>query len=216
MPLILSERLNGQSSLGIWRLDESIPELRSLATLDGEEEEYYNSFGNERRKKQWLGYRIILQRLLERGHVRISYDEHGKPSVPGDTCHFSVSHSGDYSAAITSFLTPVGIDIERIRDRIERVTDRFLTEKELSWMNRTYRLEQLHICWGAKESLYKLNGKSNVDFKTDMELEQFDYLCIGKGSFNATMNLPEGKRDFTIQYRKIEDYMLVWAMKNDK
>jgi phosphopantetheinyl transferase len=108
-------------------------------------------------------------------------------------------------------MTPVGIDIERIRDRIDRVAGRFLSDQEAGWVREYHRLEKLHICWGAKESLYKLNGKANVDIKTDIELEQFEYFCSENGVFRATMKTPEGTGLFTIRYSKIEDYMLVYA-----
>jgi 4'-phosphopantetheinyl transferase len=216
MSLIHWEQVNENSSLGVWRLDESLDELRSSVNLTREEEEYYASFGNERRKKQWLGYRIILQHLMNNKQVTLHYDEFGKPHFPDMGSHLSVSHSGDFSAAIISSRTPVGIDIEKIRDRIERVADRFLSVRESGWISNLHRLEQLHVCWGAKESLYKLHGTTDVDFKTDMELEQFEYICTGKGSISATMHLPEGKRDFIIHYRKMEDYMLVWAVRSSQ
>jgi len=212
MPLILTKKINYDLSLNVWRLDETLEDLNAQVILDVEEENYLNSFGNVTRKKQWLGYRILLQHLLEGKRIKICYDQFGKPFIPGSECHLSVSHSVDYVAAIINRKGHIGIDIERIRERIERVKDRFLSEEELKNIGAEQRLEKLHICWGAKESLYKWYGKPDVDFKADMMLEQFHYLCIGKGMFRATMNLPEGIGYFTIHYQKIGDYMLVWAV----
>ena len=213
MPSIFSEIVTPDISLNVWRIDEKTEDLRAKVILDIEEENYFNSFGNENRKKQWLGYRILLKHLLKTNSVKIRYDEYGKPFIPGSPCNFSVSHSGDYAAAIISTQAKVGIDIEKIGARIERVKERFLSEEELENIGNDQRLEKLHLCWGAKESLYKLYGKPNIDFKTDIALEQFDYLCIGRGIFHARMNLPEGAGSYTLRYQKIEEYMLVYAFK---
>jgi phosphopantetheinyl transferase len=213
MPLILTETVNPDITIKVWRLDEPVEELLEKVKLDSEEEDYFRSFGNEKRRKQWLGYRLLLQQMFVNLPLKISYDKFGKPFIPDSDNHFSVSHSGDYAVVIVDKKNFVGIDIEKIRDRIERVKERFLSDKELRDISNDHRLEKLHVCWGAKESLYKSYGKPDVDFKTDMHLEQFDYLCIGKGNFNATMNLPSGTDFFTIHYQKIENYMLVWAIK---
>jgi 4'-phosphopantetheinyl transferase EntD len=57
---------------------------------------------------------------------------------------------------ITSSTHPVGIDIERLKDRIYRIKDRFLTIEEHKSLGETNRLEKLYVIWGAKESLYKI------------------------------------------------------------
>jgi len=212
MPLILFEKISSDISMNAWKLEETIEDLRKNVILDYEEEDYFKSFGNEKRKKQWLGYRILLQHLLETRSLRIRYDDYGKPVLQDSDCRFSVSHSGDYAAAIINRRDDVGIDIEKIRERIERVKERFLSVEELKFINNEYRLEKLHVCWGAKESLYKLHGKPDVDLRTDIVLEQFDYLCIGKGNLGATMIASGNPGCFTIHYQRIEDYMLVYAV----
>jgi phosphopantetheinyl transferase len=181
--------------------------------LDENDEKYFKAFGNELRKKHWLSYRLILQELLKGKTIKIIYTEYGKPFIPSFNGYFSVSHSGDFAVAIVSYKMAVGIDIEKIRDRIERVTERFLTREELDQAGNSNRLEKLHICWGAKESLYKLYGKPDVDLQQDIRIRPFNYLCIGEGACQATMNTPEGLGFYSVFYRKIEDYMLVWAIR---
>ena len=213
MPLILYHTINPSTFLGTWKIDETTETLRQQVYLDEHDEKYFQSFGSESRKKHWLSYRLTLQELLKRDRVKIIYDEYGKPGIPDFKGHFSISHSGDMSAVIVSHKTPVGIDIERIRDRIERVAERFLSLEELEQTGDTDRLEKLHICWGAKESLYKLYGKPEVDFQKDIRIRPFDYLCIGEGGCLAEMNTPEGLGFYTVFYRKIEDNMLVYAFR---
>jgi 4'-phosphopantetheinyl transferase len=212
MPLILKHTINESTSLGVWKIIETVESMTRLIELDENARQYFGTFGNELRRKHWLSYRLILRELLPAKNMEIIYDEYGKPGMPDFNGHFSVSHSGDFASAIVSYETPVGTDIERIRDRIERVAERFLTLEELDQVGYNDRLEKLHIYWGAKESLYKLNGKPNVDLQKDIRIEPFDYLCIDEGICRATMNTPGGVGSYNIFYRKIEDYILVWAL----
>jgi 4'-phosphopantetheinyl transferase len=212
MPLILNQSINESTSLGVWKIIETVESMTRLIQLDGNARQYFGTFGNELRRKHWLSYRLILQQLLPAKNMEIIYDEFGKPGMPDFNGHFSVSHSGDFAVAIMSTEAPVGIDIERIRERIERVAERFLTLEELEQIGHHDRLEKLHICWGAKESLYKLNGKPDVDLQTDIRIEPFDYLCIGESTCRATMNTNGEVGSYNIFYRKIEEYMLVWAV----
>jgi len=213
MPLILNHTINEFTFLGVWKISETSEDLKQRISLDEYDQAYYQSFGNELRKKHWLSYRLMLRELLLTNNIKISYDEYGKPKMTDFKGHFSVSHSGDLAAAIVSHETPVGIDIEKIRDRIERVAERFLSREELEQIDNNDRLEKLHVYWGAKESLYKLHGKPEVDLQKDIQIEPFDYLCIGEGSCLAKMNTPEGLGLYDIFYRKIEDYMLIWALR---
>jgi 4'-phosphopantetheinyl transferase len=213
MPLILNHKINESTFLGVWKITETSESLRKQLYLDENDEKYFGSFGNEVRKKHWLSYRLILRELLKTDSIKIIYDEYGKPRIPDLKGHFSVTHSGDFASAIISYEMPVGIDIERIRERIERVAERFLSSEEQDQAGDNDRLVKLHIYWGAKESLYKLYGKPDVDFRADIRIGAFDYLCIGEGACRAEMNTPEGMGFYTIFYRKIEDYMLVWAVR---
>jgi phosphopantetheinyl transferase len=145
-------------------------------------------------------------------NTKIVYDEYGKPNMPFYKGNFSVSHSVDYAAAIVSSDLEVGIDIEKIGDRIKRVAERFLSPEELSWTGSSDPAEKLLICWGAKESIYKIAGKPDADFQKDIRIEPFDYLCIGEGACQAGMKTTGKLHHFDVCYRKIEDYMLVWAV----
>lgn len=216
MPLILYCKINESTFLGVWKIEETTENMKQQLYMDENAGKYFESFGNESRKKHWLSYRLILQELLKTNTHKIIYDEYGKPGMPDFKGHFSVSHSGDYAAAVVSHENPVGIDIERIRERIERVTERFLSIEEMDKIGDDNRLEKFHICWGAKESLYKFYGKPEVDLQKDIHIEPFDYLCIGEGTCLARMKTPEGVGLYDIFYRKIEDYMLVWAKSKEQ
>lgn len=215
MPLIFNKEIDSQTRLGLWKIEETSDALKEQVQLDPAEEDQYASFKSEVRKKQWLSYRILLKEMLSPDPPFLEYDANGKPRLRNSGLFLSISHSGDYSAVITSKTCPVGIDIERLKDRIYRIKDKFLTVEEDQKIGETNRLEKLYVAWGAKEALYKIYGRPEVDFQRDLFIGSFDYLCGRKGQCIARMNTPEGPEKFDIFYERISDYMLVYALKND-
>jgi phosphopantetheinyl transferase (holo-ACP synthase) len=214
MPFLIKKDITDFVRLGVWEITEEPAFFLEKLTLSEEENLYYQSIRNETRKKQWLCYRFITGELCGCS-VRIRYDDHGKPGLKGMDLLMSVSHSGEMAAVIISEKNEVGIDIERIRDRIERVKDRFLSAEELNGIGTKDRLEKLHVIWGAKESLYKIHGKPEVEFCRDIIIESFDYLCSGKGECTGRMVTPGGQTFYDIFYEKISGYLLVYAMKKE-
>ena len=196
---------------GIWQITESADELLAGIKLNDSEIKTYGTFRHDLRKKQWLAYRALLKQLLAPFTSAVSYDVHGKPTLDSRTHHISVSHAGDYAVAVCSENTPVGIDIEKIKERVERVKERFLQEKELESISAENRLEQLYVFWGGKEALFKLHGKPDVDFRNDIYIHPFDYLCNTNSRCKGTLTADGSGREYNLDYEKIEEYMLVMA-----
>ena len=196
---------------GIWHITESDAELRSMVGLTAGEELRCDSFLNELRKKQWLACRVLIRHLLPRETSPVIYDIHGKPSLASGIHHISFSHAGDCAAAVCSAEFPVGIDIEKLRDRVERVKERFMVQAELDALDKRCRLEHLYLHWCGKEALYKLNGKPVLDFRNDIYIHPFDYLCNTINQCNATMTIDGKTHDHVLHSLKMEDYMVVVA-----
>jgi len=213
MPLLKMESLGPNTQFGVWKIEETKEDLKEQVELDPAEEDQYTSFKSEVRKKQWLSYRILLKEMLSPDPPFLEYDAFGKPRLKNSGLFLSISHSGDYSAVITSKTCPVGIDIERLKDRIHRIKDKFLTVEEDQEIGEANRLEKLYVAWGAKEALYKIYGRPEVDFQRDIFIDSFDYLCGRKGQCSARMNTPEGLEKYDVFYERISDYMLVYALK---
>jgi 4'-phosphopantetheinyl transferase len=211
MPLL--QKINPAPGIhaGTWQITETAGELLSLIQLSDSEAASFASFRNELRKKQWLACRALLKRMLAPMPTNLSYDLHGKPSLDSGTHHISVSHAGDYAAVVYSENSAVGIDIEKIKDRVERIKERFLQKDELASLSPANRLEQLYVFWGGKEALYKLHGEPGVDFRNDIYIHPFDYLCNTNQHCKATLCISGRATDHTLYFQKIEDYMLVVA-----
>ena len=196
---------------GIWNITETAAELLSLVQLTEFEKSMYQSFGHDLRKRQWLAYHALLQHLLSPLTPEILYDLNGKPFLASGSHHISVSHAGEFAAAICAKNIRVGIDIEKLKERVERVKERFMLKVELESLVPENRLENLLIYWCGKEALYKLHGKPELDFRNDIHIHPFDYICNTNHTCKATLTIDDCQKDYTLYYQRIEDYMLVIA-----
>ena len=124
MAEIIRKFIDDTSLYSIWKITESVEELHRSIALKPSEEELYQSFVAESRKKQWLAYRILIRKLLEPQDFPVEYDEAGKPFLAGSHYHISVSHTGNLAAVIISSKGKVGIDLEKIRPRNDEGTCR--------------------------------------------------------------------------------------------
>lgn len=212
MPLYRKSLLTPNTTLGIWEIEEDPETLKSDLLLSPEDEHFYQTLRSDLRKKHWLSYRNILSEIVGKEEAMLRYDEHGKPEPLNHKYHLSATHSGIFSAVIVSYEEPVGIDIEAVKNRIEKVKDKFLSEKELTDIGTRNRLEKLYIYWGAKESIYKLNGKTGINFGLDIIVEPFDFSDNEKGTCIVRMTKAGEIKNFFVFYEKIEGYMLVYTL----
>jgi phosphopantetheinyl transferase len=191
----------------IWKITESTDELRSSIHLSPGEEDLYGNFVAESRKKQWLAYRLLIRAITAPFDYPVEYDDCGKPFLAGSDLHISVTHTDDLAAVIMSRHTRVGIDIEKIRPRILKVKDKFISDDESLLIDKEHSLEQLTLAWCAKEALYKLYGLRNLDFRDDMRVDIPS--CAGK-SFRATIRNGNEISHYELFSEKFGEFILVY------
>ncbi len=173
MPLVHSEKIEGTSTLLVWKLTETEYELISM--LDSA----YN-FGDldnithPQKKREWLGSRLLIKILTEDSGIAYlgTYkDDHGKVYLSHDEAHISITHALEYVAAILDPSKPVGIDIEKLDPKLQRAAGKFLSEQELAHASND--ITMLAMYWCAKEAIYKLYGKNKVSFRNDIRISTF-------------------------------------------
>jgi len=209
MAELLRKKIDNHSLYAIWQITETAEELRSAITLSPGEESLYRSFVAESRKKQWLAYRLLLRHLLAPDDIVIEYDHAGKPFLAGTDLHISVTHTEDLAGVIISRNARVGIDIEKIKPRIEKVRDKFISEEESFFIMKETEPEQLTITWCAKEALYKLYGLRNLDFRENIRVEIPSKAGI---RFKATICPGTGNYDYDLLSERIGDFVLVYVV----
>ena len=211
MPIVFTRTIAPGSLLAVWHATEDAETLLGQLDLDPEDETICASIRNRNRKLQWLGCRMALSHLLQTPKVGIRYTEYGKPLLVSDRAHLSFAHSGSYAAAICSTTSIVGIDLEQVREKINRVADRFLTPHELSLVSGPDRLVILTIFWAVKEALYKINGKPDTDIQHELCIESFEYLCATQGELKTRILGIREDSLIPVSYHRTEDFILTWA-----
>jgi 4'-phosphopantetheinyl transferase len=212
MPLIFnSEIANQKVKLGIWELQESVDALLLLASLSKNDEERFCELRHESRKKQWLASRIILQELSGNPKLSVSYEKTGRPIINDGIHHVSISHTVNFVSVILGKSTKVGIDIEYIHPRILKVAHKFVSQAEENFLKNHKNLqESLVLIWSAKEALFKLNGKTDMDFRKNILIKPFD--IQDDGVLFGIVQKENISHEHKLYYKRIADHMLVYAM----
>lgn len=140
-----------------------------LHELDKEEFLRRNYIRNEHRL-QFIASRLLLQSSVE-ADFKILYE--GLQSIEGvpqpiANKYISISHSKQLVAVAVSS-KPVGIDLQIITPKVQRVAHRVFSEVEIK--NSTSLIE-LTVLWAVKEAFYKYIQVPGIDFKTEMSVEE--------------------------------------------
>lgn len=135
------------------------------------------------KRLQHLAGRYLLPHLFaDFPYEKILIADTRKPYLPNEQYHFSISHCGNYAAAIVSSTHRVGIDIEIPSIKVERIAHKFVHESEWQYLSiddgaqyiknnlSCIDHEQITILWSAKESLFKWYSLGEVDFSEHMQL----------------------------------------------
>lgn len=207
MPLTFHQDINRDTAIGLWKIEESATELEAQLQLKAHEISVLKSLGKEKRNLHWLATRVLLRKMLNTSHyIDCQTDENGKPYLVNHPHHISLSHSYGYAAVMVSKTRKVGIDIEIIKSKIERVQHKFLADEELEFIEPENRIEKLYVCWCAKEALYKLNGKKETSFKDHIRLNNFVY--ADDGALKAKIEKQHHVKNYVVNFKKFGDYMV--------
>jgi phosphopantetheinyl transferase len=171
--LFYQHTINANTALGIWAIEENEPFFSSIVPLE-------RDIVHPHKRLQHLAGRYLLKHLFpDFPYNLIRIADTRKPFLSNDAYHFSISHCGDFAAAIVSKTKRVGIDIELVKPKVDMIKHKFLAENELIFLEESRmvfagaappELTGLTLCWSAKESVYKWYGFGNVDFKKHIQL----------------------------------------------
>ena len=163
MSLYKSISVNSQTTVKIWKIEESYNDLIAPLDLKPQSLERVLGMKSELHQRGFLSVRHLLR---EFGYTDqdLYYDANGKPHLK-DGKHISITHSFTFSGVIVSD-NEVGIDIEKQRDKIGIIAHKFV-DYEFNYLDKTAKdyIRKLTVIWGIKESLYKLFATPGMLFK---------------------------------------------------
>ena len=175
MPLYKTIRVNDFTKVLIWKIEESLADLTKGIELTEQSKKRVDAMKSILHQQ---GFMSIRQLLKQAGYVDtdVFYDEFGKPHLK-DKNYLSISHSFTFTAIIISEKKPVGIDVEKQRDKIVKIAHKFTPIEEYNTIaNHEALVSKLTIVWGAKESLYKIYGKKKLQFIHHIYIEDFSFI----------------------------------------
>ncbi len=167
--------VDNYSTVAVWHITETEAELLVLAQLNAAETTRYQELKREKRRKEWLATRALLNAVLQDEDAKIIYTPEGKPELTSGS-KISISHTPNYAAIIINREAEVGIDIQVHKDNILKACHLFMSYEELEQLRPNNELEQLHLYWCAKEALYKLAADTSLNIFSHISIEPFDLL----------------------------------------
>ncbi len=210
MGLLIKEYIEEDCLLGIWDINEPLDDLISKVTLQPDELELLSNFGNESRKMEWLSVRVLLRELTDK-ELTIIYNGNNKPFIKGNTYHISISHSYKLSSVLLSRSRKVGIDLEYMSHRIHKIAHKFINEEEVVVSDDNLRRYHLYIHWCAKEALYKICDKQDINFLTNLTIDPFE--PMDRGELKGKVHNSYRAESFRMKYFKLDNYIIVYTIK---
>lgn len=217
MPLYKSIYIDTSSQILVWKITESYEELFREVQLNEKSLLRLNKMKSQLHQRAFLSVRKLLQKAGY-NDFDLYYEESGKPHLNPNNCHtepveVSISHSHNFSTLIISS-QKVGIDIEMQRDKIIRIADKFVNNKEslrLGDTNTPDYIKKLTVKWGAKEAIFKIRNESGISFKDHIWVNSFE---IRDQKTIATLEMENVKQQFSIYFEEFENFTLVCAFEN--
>jgi len=207
MPLYKTITVNKTTKVLIWKIEESLEDLSFGIELTESNQNRIDSMKSELHRRGFMSVRQLLKEVgLTDGDL--IYDEFGKPHLKNGK-YISITHSFTFSGIIISDEVPVGIDIEKQRDKILKIAHKFTPFQEYKTIaNHAALISKLTIVWGAKESLYKIFGKKKLRFLENIYIEDFRF---ADAKTTGSINYDGIRTTYQAHFLEFEGFTCVYA-----
>ncbi|MCF8224595.1 MAG: 4'-phosphopantetheinyl transferase superfamily protein [Bacteroidales bacterium] len=210
MGIFLKTEIQPECLLGVWEITEDFDTLYSMVRLGRAERARLDSFRSVNRKLEWLSVRALI-RSMKGEDVRITYNKENKPFLNNGKARISISHSRSLTAILVSSDKRVGIDLEYMSGKISKLGHKFINSRESITRDPANRKFHLYLHWCAKEALYKICDRQDVNFKEGITIMPFT--PEDNGFIRGHVVNSAGEEDFDLEYLHHENYALVWSCK---
>lgn len=202
MPLFYQQIINQNTRLAIWHITESLDFFLKRVPAQ-------QTITHKHKQLQHAAGRYLLPFLFDDfPHEEILIANTRKPYLPEEQYHFSISHCGNYVAAIVSRNERVGIDIEIPQEKIVQISTKFMHPDEFLFVQYGGDLiATTTLLWSAKEAMYKWWGLGKIDFKEMLRIESTDSISQ---TLHANFQNEEMKQPLLLYYHFLQQLCLVW------
>ena len=206
MPIYKTISPEAFTSIYVWKIEESMDELKRGLILNESSLERLKGMKSELHQKGFLSVRHLLQHSGYTDHD-LYYNTYGKPLLR-DGNHISITHSFNFAAILISNKN-AGIDIEKNREKIVNIHHRFVNTNYDSLSDEDL-VKQLTVIWGAKESMYKTYPYGGLSFHDHIAIDPF---LFREGRSSGSVIFGDWKKEYEINFQFIkEGFTLVYAI----
>ncbi len=172
MPLVYQQNINFTTKLGVWHIAEEKDFFLQQVPLQ-------QQITHPHKQLQHLAGRYLLKEMYpDFPYELIRIADTRKPFLENEAYHFSISHCGDYAAVMVSSTLRVGVDVELVTKKVEKIKHKFLSPRELAMIaaienasEQMLRDNLLTAAWSIKEALYKWYGDGEIDFIQHLHID---------------------------------------------
>lgn len=202
MPQITNRAL--PEGIYLWKIEETVAQLSPLVRLNEQETGRFATIKQPGKVAEKLAVRALLQNVARRLGTcssTIDYTPQGRPTIHGG--EISISHGAGY-AALYLAPKPVGIDIESVGRKVDKLIDRVVSGSELEVCKSVFAANPLILAWCAKEAMFKALQSSEVDFVGELVIEN----AVSDRIFGSARGSKIELRWMVIE----DDVIIVWSI----
>lgn len=206
MPQIFSTNLHPSGNLLLWQADEELDWFKEQLDLVPSLWVEYDSLANQAIRNRWLASRYAVQQVSQQSPLDVIKDQSGRPFLGVERKPLSLSHCEGFVAAIHADVS-VGIDVERISSRVQKIKNYFMRDEELDLLGEEN--EALILAWSAKESIYKWFGEKHLGYKSQLCIRSIDFLTQ---SMLVEINTKDHCLIQSVFFRQDSEKVLTWTV----
>lgn len=203
MPVVFEQTNTKGTRVGIWEIVEPMSFFSEQLQMDTIPDEKLPG-----RILEKMAVRLLLNYLADATvHTGIQYDAFGKPFLSNYPLFISFSHKKNHVAVIVSPDNPAtGIDIEALSPLPLKLSAKFQNTEDLIGIKEENAAFKACLLWSAKECLYKVYGKKELDFSAHMTIR-----ATGKEELLGCIHKNGYKQEVPLYYKKIGAFVLTYT-----
>jgi 4'-phosphopantetheinyl transferase EntD len=206
MPQIFSTSLDPSGNLLLWKAGEESDWFKEQLDLAPDLWVEYESLVNETIRHRWLASRYAVQQVSQLSPLDVIKDLSGRPYLGVEKMPLSISHCEGFVAAIHTDVS-VGIDVESISSRVQKIKNYFMRDEELDLLG--VENERLILAWSAKESIYKLFGEKHLGYKSQLWIRTIDFM---DKAMEIKINTQDHNLTQPVFFRQDSEKVLTWTV----
>lgn len=184
----------------------SIDYLLEHVDMCDDERIRFENITHENRQREFLGTRFAIKQLLGK-QPNLLRDGNGKPHFHSLTLELSLSHCGQSLALIMHPYHDVGIDLQKVNEKVLLVGKKFLNDDELATVGSDR--EKATLYWSAKEALYKYYSRRQLSLKNDLQIVEKE-----EGRFIGVISNESHYDEVPLNWEWIDNFALVYTVKS--